>query len=107
MTEEAVLQIVKGQRSKTIRDRWNAAKSKVLPDQVPTGWEDKSGLSAFRDTNPPLRTGEFFKLSSLQIVLQEISSLYGDQGYAFANVIPVTKPDAENGVMNITFDCCN
>ena len=69
-----------------------------------TGRSQSSGALDFRASHPPLVTGDTFKLSHLQLAMQEITNLYGDQGYAFVNVFPVTDTDPESGVVDITFD---
>ena len=38
------------------------------------------------------------------MTMGEITKPYADQGYAFVNVVPVTEPDPEAGVVDITFD---
>lgn len=106
LTKQAVHNIIDGEMAKDITERWQ----KVLKDleedgEIPEGWEKtKFGALDFRAGHPELETGDIFKLSSLQLCMQEISNLYGDQGYAFVNVIPLTDTDPESGVVDITFD---
>ena len=40
----------------------------------------------------------------MQITMQEEHDYYGDQGYAFVNVVPLTNTDPESGVLELTFD---
>ena len=108
LTKAALRQLIDGEMAKDITERWQ----KVLKDgeesedsENPEGWEkSKFGVLDFRASHPPLVTGDTFKLSSLQLTMQEVTNLYGDQGYAFVNVIPVTDTDPESGVVDITFD---
>lgn len=54
--------------------------------------------------NLPLKTGDTFKLTTMQAAIQRVSDLYGDQGYAFANIVPLTQTDPESRVVDLTFD---
>lgn len=54
--------------------------------------------------NLPMRTGDVFKLTTMQAAIQRIADLYGDQGYAFANIVPLTNTDTDGKVVDITFD---
>ena len=49
------------------------------------------------------KTGDIYNREFLEIDLQGLTSLYGDQGYAFANVIPRTNPDDVNKTADILF----
>ena len=110
LSKDALRAIIDGEMAKDITERWNG----VLKDlggeiteasTIPEDWEETSfGALDFRTGHAALETGDIFKLSSLQMCMQEISNLYGDQGYAFVNVIPVTDTDLEAGVVDITFD---
>lgn len=107
LTEAALRQIItEGQRAKTIYSRWEAARDQVGEGQpLPEGWETRrqGGAFDFGSTNPPMTTGDTFKLSTMQMVLQELSDLYGDHGYAFANIIPMPRPRPEAGVIDVMF----
>ncbi len=110
LTQEATRAIIEGQTAKVMNERWRRSKARAersagegsLP--LP-GWErqDAAPLS-FDPQHPALETGDWFKLTTLQGTLAEIGDLYGDQGYAFANVVPLTETDTESGVVDITFD---
>jgi outer membrane protein insertion porin family len=83
------------------RDQKRAeAAGATLPDnwtpQIRRRWLDLSMV--------PMKTGDTFKLTTMQGALQRVSDLYGDQGYAFANVVPLTQTDPETGVVDITFE---
>lgn len=110
LTREAVRQIlVNGVSAREMRKRWENALAKAkargrdLPEE---GWEEKpTGAFDFDpDSHDPLTTGETFQYSTMGRAVQEVSAYYGDQGYAFANVVPVpdTRPDA--GLVDINFD---
>ena len=51
-----------------------------------------------------LESGDLFKLTDVQMVMQNLSDLFGTQGYAFANVVPLTQTRPEEGLVDITFD---
>lgn len=51
-----------------------------------------------------LKPGEIFNRSLLRNDVMMLTDLYGDQGYAFANITPVTKIDADKKIIDITFD---
>lgn len=106
LTKKAVRRIIAGDKAKDVQDRWKKEKKRrikglqgndqwAMPIQQ---WLD------FRDAHPPMETGDVFKLSSMQITMQEIVDYYGDQGYAFVNVVPLTNTDPESGVLELTFD---
>lgn len=61
-------------------------------------------LFDFSGQNQPIKTGDWFKITTMQGVTQRISDLYGDQGYAFANIVPLPSPDPDSGVVDLTFD---
>merc|ERR1712023_95774 len=102
----ALRQIIDGEMAKDISERWQKVQKNLEEgDDIPENWEkSKFGVLDFRASHPPLVTGDTFKLSHLQLAMQEITNLYGDQGYAFVNVFPVTDTDPESGVVDITFD---
>jgi outer membrane protein insertion porin family len=58
----------------------------------------------FRDRSNPIVTGDTFKLTDVQMVMQRISDLYSARGYAFASVVPLTTTRPEDGVVDLTFD---
>ena len=98
LSAKAMEEILAGEKAKNLTERWNNSKD---PN---SGWE--TGIASplsFATARTPLREGDVFKRSTLQIVMKELSDLYGDRGYAFANVVPITKPNKEEGVMDITF----
>ena len=111
LTKDAVRQIIEGETAKNVRLRYTKAKKKeqrrLDDDNAPAaaGWETPKRKSWLDFTpNPPMETGDNFKLTTMQIVMQQIADLYGDEGYAFTNVVPQTEPHPEDGVVDIRFD---
>ena len=102
LTKDAVRQIIAGETAKNVRLRYTKARKKEqrrLDDENATaaaGWETPKRKSWLDFTpNPPMETGETFKLTTMQIAMQQIADLYGDEGYAFTNVVPQTDPHPE------------
>jgi len=50
-----------------------------------------------------ITTGEAFKSDNFRKAIQNIETIYGDLGYAFAKVDPATRIDKEKHVVNINF----
>ena len=105
LTREAARQVIAGETARDLHDRWKQAREEVGEGApLPDGWEEPGReLLNFDPGHPAMEVGDWFKLSTLQATMAEISDLYGDQGYAFANVVPDARPDPETGVMDITF----
>ena len=51
-----------------------------------------------------LMTGDIFNRSKLRTDVFTITDSFGDKGYAFANITPLTKMNAEAKIIDITFD---
>lgn len=51
-----------------------------------------------------LKTGEIFSRATLRADVFGLTDLYADQGYAFANVNPITKINHDKKIIDITFD---
>ncbi len=64
----------------------------------------KRRLFDFSGDSTPLRPGDDFRLTTMQAAIQRVTDLYGDQGYAFANVVPLTATNPETRIVDITFD---
>lgn len=92
LTREAGLEIVAGR-----------AFTEVQEEQ----WRQSVGRSApildFPTRGPSLKSGEDFKLSSLQLVMGAVQDFYSDQGYAHVSVIPETHTDTEARTVDVTF----
>lgn len=106
LTRDAIQQILDGDTASTVRERWDRARKKAGDSPVPDTWDDvaRSRPLEFRERTPGLKTGDWFKLSTFNAVREHITDLYGDQGYAFANVTPLTDTDDESQVVDITFE---
>jgi len=107
LTAAALREIIDhGATAKTMHERWEAASEDAEEDgSLPEGWEaGRARPFDFGASGVSLQTGDLFKLTDLQLIMQQVSDLYGDQGYAFANVVPLTDTDPEGRVVDITFD---
>jgi len=106
LTHDAVQQILDGDTARTVRERWERAQKRAGDEPVPDTWDDnvRARPLEFAERTPGLDTGDWFKLSVFNQVRQEITDLYGDQGYAFANVTPLTDTDNDAQVVDLTFD---
>ncbi len=109
LTEEAVTRIIEGTSAADIRLRYERAKRKAArgseeesPPPAP-GWDRRRTDPFNLDANKPVRTGDVYTLSTLQMVRQEIQDLYGEEGYAFANVNPIPTTHPEDGVVDLNF----
>jgi outer membrane protein insertion porin family len=92
LTRDAALQIVAGRRVADVQDeQWRDATAR-----------NKRAL-AIEGKGPHISAGDDFKLSTVYMVLQNITDFYGDQGYAFANVVPDTLPNPENHTVDIVY----
>ncbi len=81
LTEDLALQIADGRLVADIQDeQWRASRGQKVSRR----------LGARRGAR--LVPGEAFKLSTMQYVAGNIGRLWQDQGYAFTNVIPDTRP---------------
>jgi outer membrane protein insertion porin family len=50
------------------------------------------------------REGEVFNRSKLSKDIQAITDIYYDEGYAYANITPVTQVEEENRIVDLTFE---
>ena len=110
LTEAAVRKLITGKTATTMHGRWKDAKEDAEKSggegaPLEAGWESGGRQwLRFDQENPELKQGDTFKLSTLQTLLAEVSNLYGDQGYAFANVVPITETDPEGHIVDVTLD---
>lgn len=51
-----------------------------------------------------LQPGQLFRISKFQRDLQTLQDVYGNQGYAFADVVPRTTADREAGLIDIDYE---
>lgn len=54
--------------------------------------------------NVKIKEGEVFSRDRLRQDIISLTDLYGDKGYAFANIVPLTSLDQEKQIVHITFD---
>jgi outer membrane protein insertion porin family len=104
LTEGAVRALLDGKDLKDVEDahkRDVAAGKQIGPDWEP---EVERRVFDFNAANTPLRTGDWFKLTTLQSAMARVTDLYGDQGYAFANATPVPQPDPDSKTVDVTVD---
>jgi outer membrane protein insertion porin family len=109
LTAGAAKQVLDGETARTVRERWEQAQADADAAGLtapPADWDQniKRRPLDFREQNPAMETGDWFKLTTMQTAMQSLQDLYGDQGYAFANVVPLTATDPETGLIDITFD---
>ena len=104
LTEGSVRAVLEGKDARDIEaafERDKKAGRPIGPEWTPKvrrRWVDLTG------NNQPMKTGDDFKLTVMQGTIQRVADLYGDQGYAFANVVPLTQTDPQTKVVDITFD---
>lgn len=48
--------------------------------------------------------GAVFNRSTMRIDISTLTDVYGDKGYAFANIVPLTKANSDKKVVDVTFD---
>lgn len=77
-------------------------------DQFKTGNIDfKGDLLESReklDSMVKLKKGQIFSRELLRSDVAALTDLYGDKGYAFTNVVPLSKIDQEKKIVDITFE---
>ena len=110
LTKESVRRLIEGESAKNMRLRYDGAVKKARKASkddtagAPDGWDQpKKSWFAFKP-NPPMQTGDNFKLTTMQTVMAQISDMYGDEGYAFTNVVPNTETHPEDGIVDIRFN---
>jgi outer membrane protein insertion porin family len=108
LTRGAVQAIIDGDTADMVGDRWRRAQRKAEKDEEPIDpeWDqvERKRFLVFDVGHPPLQTGDTFRLSTFSTTLGEVSTLYGNQGYAFVNVVPQTNQDPEKKIVDILFD---
>jgi outer membrane protein insertion porin family len=92
LTMESVLRLVAGESVEEVLASLDGANGGI------------GSLLDFRDGASPIKTGDTFKLTDIQMVIQRISDLFSARGYAFASVVPLTKTRPEDGIVELTFD---
>ncbi|MBM4364885.1 MAG: outer membrane protein assembly factor BamA [Deltaproteobacteria bacterium] len=104
LTQGAVHALVDGKDLRDVQEAFERDKEAGVA--IDENWAPKVERRwlDFGGQNAPLETGDTFKLTTMQAVTQRVSDLYGDQGYAFANIVPLPQPDPESKVVDLTFD---
>lgn len=93
LSRETALEVVRGRLVSDVQDQqWREATGRPA---------SKIELGA---RGPHLDEGDVFKLSTLQQVVQALTDLYSDKGYAFVNVVPLPYTDPETQLVDIGFD---
>ncbi len=93
LTEGALLQVVGGRPTVEVQDeQWRAATGRRAP--LFDGIESREAR---------IEPGEVFKYSTISTVMTHVARLYEDKGYAFVNVIPDTRTNADDQTVDLTF----
>jgi len=48
--------------------------------------------------------GQIFSRATMRSDIGTLTDIYGDKGYAFASITPITKPNPEKKIVDVTFD---
>lgn len=104
LTEGAVRALIDGRDLKDVQEAY--ARDKRAGVQFTEEWTPnvQRKVLDFASANQPVRTGDWFRLQTLQSAMARITDLYGDEGYAYANATPLPAPDAESKTVDITVD---
>jgi outer membrane protein insertion porin family len=51
-----------------------------------------------------LKKGKVYRISTVQKDIRSITNFYGDEGYAYAEIVPLTSVNSEKRLVHITFD---
>ncbi len=93
LTKDAVIEVAGG---------------RLVADVQEEQWREATGRGprkfAIEGKGPRLDVGDTFKLSTLQAVVQQITDLYSDKGYAFVNVVPLPYTDPDTKMVDIQFE---
>lgn len=103
LTEGAARALVDGKNLKDVQGAFE--RDKAAGVTIGEAWVPRVQRRPFDFSGggTPLKTGDWFKLTNLQAAAQRINDLYGDQGYAFVNVVPDPKTDPESKTVDLTF----
>lgn len=104
LTKGAVQALVDGKALRDVQDAF--ARDKAAGVAIDESWSPRivRRVLDFTGANTPLKPGDTFKLTTMQNTTQRVSDLYGDEGYAFANIVPIPQPDADTKTVNLVFD---
>ncbi len=94
LTLDAAEQITRGRLVADIQElQWRASVGKRAKE--PRVWLRKGA---------ELVPGKPFKYSTMNAVMQNLSRFWGDQGYAYANVVPNTRPNPATHTVDINLE---
>ncbi len=104
LTQGAARALAEGKNLRDVQEAF--ARDKAAGLVVGEDWSPRveRRILDFSGQNAPVKTGDWFKLTTMQALTQRVSDLYGDRGYAFANVVPLPEPDPDSGTVDLTFD---
>ena len=92
LTKDAAMQIVQGRPVASIQEeQWREATGRPKP------------LIQLEAKGPTLHEGDTFQYTVLQQIVSNLTTLYKDQGYAFANVVPLPHTDPKTQTVDILF----
>lgn len=95
LTEEVVRQVIDGRMVVDIQEeQWRAFKGRPRRKAYKPNPSRKAAS---------LEEGDFYKQTTVQQVSGAIKQLYGDRGYAFANVIPQPVPRKDEAIVDMRF----
>jgi len=101
LTKDAVFRLINGEPLDRVEADF--AKTREVDEDEPSVGRVYRNVG-MNESVDALETGQWFKLTQVQAILQSVSDLYADQGYAFANVVPLTETDPERLTVDVTFD---
>ena len=104
LTEGAVRALIEGKSVRDVQVAFEADKRAGRTFDANWSPTIRKGPFDFSTGGTPLKTGDWFKLTSMQGTTERISNLYGDQGYAFANIVPLPNTNPEAGVVDLHFE---
>ena len=109
LSKEAVRRVLEGTSAKEVRLWYDKAKRKAAKDSddenppPKQGWDRKRPAFLDLERNKPVRTGDDYKLSTIMVARAQLADLYGEEGYAFANISPVPTTHPEDAVVDLNF----
>lgn len=103
LTKGAVQALVDGKDLRDVQEAFTRDKDAGVA--VDENWSPRvvRRVFDFSGQNTPMKAGEWFKLTTMQGLTERIRDLYGDQGYAFATVEPVPRPNADDKTVDVSF----
>jgi len=109
LTKEAVRRVLEGTPAKEVRLWYDKAKRKAARESeepnppAKDGWDRKRPAFLDLERNKPVKTGDDYKYSTLMVARAQLADLYGEEGYAFANINPIQTTHPEDGIIDLNF----